>query len=596
MPVVAVSVKRLNKLLARQYAMDDLVHALEQLGNDVEDTAELGMFRCPACATPNDKLSHEDPPKRCDFCGHESEQPFDQYGTDKVIRLDLLADRPDLFDTGGLARALKGFLGLEKGLTEFPVRPGPIEVEVDPIMAQPGTFRPYIVCALVKMPPLDEDALREIMRLQENLHWGIGRDRKLASIGVYDMDTLTPPIRYSVVDPDKFQFCPLGKPGQLMTPAQILSDHPKGQAYADLMDEYERYPILIDANDLVLAMPPIINSDETKCRIGSTRLFLDVTGLSYDATVNSLNTLVCALIEIGGEVESVKMNHSDGSVVTPDLTPRRIELDFTAARRWLGLDFSREEFMEYLRKMRLNVKPKGDVYEVSYPAFRTDIRHEVDVFEDLAIGYGYENISPRLVKSLTIGKSRLEERLSQIVRETMTGLGFSEIMSLNLQSLERHFEKFRLEPGDEHAIVENPKTIEQKIARSHLQTGILETLQKNRRKSVPQMIFELGNVIQINPAMETGINEFRHLAFGIIGPDTGFAEARKILDAVLRELEYKGTFRPTSHPSFSAGRCAEVTGANELWARVGEIHPQVLNNFGLAYPVTYGELRIKQII
>jgi len=596
MPVVAVSVKRLNVLLAKQYAMDDLVHALEQLGNDVEDTAELGLFRCPACATPNDKLSHEDPPKRCDFCGHESEQPFEQYGTDKVIRLDLLADRPDLFDTGGLARALKGFLGLEKGLTEFPVHPGTIEVDVDPIMSEPGTFRPYIVCAVVKMPPLDQDALREIMRLQENLHWGIGRDRKLASIGIYDMDTLASPIRYSAVDPEKFQFCPLGKPGQLMSPAQILTEHPKGQAYAFLMDEYKRYPILIDAKDQVLAMPPIINSDETKCKIGSTCLFLDVTGLSYEATVNSLNTLVSALIEIGGEVESVKMNHKESTVITPDLTPRTIELDYKAACRWLGLDFSREEFMEYIRKMRLNVTPKGDLYEVSYPAFRTDIRHEVDVFEDLAIGYGYEHIPARMVTSLTIGESRQEERLSQIVRETMTGLGFTEIMSLNLQSIERHFEKFRIEPGMEHVIVENPKTIEQKVARSHLQTGILETLQKNRRKTVPQLIFELGNVIHINPEKETGVNEFRHLAFGIIGPETGYAEARKILDAVLRELEYKGEYRAIGHPSFSEGRCAEVSGKNDLWALVGEIHPQVLNNFGLSYPVTYAELRIMQII
>ena len=72
MPVVAVSVKRLNELLGGQYKMDALIKALEQLGCDVEDTAELGIYRCPACQAPNDKLSHEDPPKRCDFCGFES--------------------------------------------------------------------------------------------------------------------------------------------------------------------------------------------------------------------------------------------------------------------------------------------------------------------------------------------------------------------------------------------------------------------------------------------------------------------------------------------------------------------------------------------
>jgi len=596
MPVVAVSVKRLNELLNKQYKMNVLVDALEQLGCDVEDTAELGLFQCPACQTPNDKLEHEEPPKRCDFCGHESEEPFEKYGTDKVIRIDLLADRPDLFDTGGLSRALKGYLELEKGLSQFTVKEGIVEVNVDPVLSQKETFRPYIACAVITMPPLDQTSLREIMRLQENLHWGIGRDRKLSSIGVYDMGTLTPPIKYTTVDPIKFKFCPLGMPGLQMTPQKILEEHPKGVAYAHLMDDYKRYPILMDANDLVLAMPPIINSDETKCKINSSRLFVDVTGITQDAVINSLNTLVSALIELGGEVETVKMNFPEGSKATPDLSPKKINIKFEAAKRWLGLDFSREEFIGYLHKMRLNVEPKKDVYEVSYPAFRSDIRHEVDLFEDLAIGYGFKNIQTKLVPSLTIGEARKEEELSQIVREVMTGLGFTEIMSLHLQSVERHFTKYQMEPGKEHVIIKNPKTIEQKVARCHLMTGIMETFYKNHRKTVPQRIFEVGNIILINPEMETGTNEYRHLAFAIIGPETGYAEGRMVLDSVMRELNYKGDYKPVSHPAFCQGRCAEVTGDAGLWARTGEIHPQVLNNFGLIFPVIYCELRLVKII
>ncbi len=596
MPVVTVSVKRLNELLNKQYKLNVLVDALEQLGCDVEDTAELGLYQCPACQTPNDRLEHEEPPKRCDFCGFESEEPFEKYATDKVIRIDLLADRPDLFDTGGLSRALKGYLKLEKGLSEFTVKEGNIEVNVDPVLSQKETFRPYIACAVITMPPLDQTSLREIMRLQENLHWGIGRDRKLSSIGVYDLGTLTPPIKYTTVDPIEFKFCPLGMPGVQMTPRKILEEHPKGVAYAHLMDNYKRYPILMDANDLVLAMPPIINSNETKCKINSSRLFVDVTGITQDAVINSLNTLVSALIELGGEVETVKMNYPEGPKATPDLSPKKINIKLDAAQNWLGLDFSKQEFMGYIRKMRLNIEPKKDVYEVSYPAFRSDIRHEVDLFEDLAIGYGFKNIQTKLVPSLTIGEARKEEELSQIVREAMTGLGFTEIMSLHLQSVERHFTKYQMEPGKEHVIIKNPKTIEQKVARCHLMTGVMETFYKNRRKTVPQRIFEVGNIMLINPKMETGTNEYRHLAFAIIGPETGYAEGRMVLDSVMRELNYKGDYKPVSHPAFCQGRCAELTGDAGLWARVGEIHPQVLNNFGLTYPVSYCELRLVKVI
>ena len=69
-----------------------------------------------------------------------------------------------------------------------------------------------------------------------------------------------------------------------------------------------------------------------------------------------------------------------------------------------------------------------------------------------------------------------------------------------------------------------------------------------------------------------------------------------ILDSVLRELKKSGEYKPVMHPTFCQGRCAEVTGKDGLWARIGEIHPEVLNNFGLAYPVSYCELRLIKVI
>lgn len=596
MPVVAISVKRLNELLQNPYDMEELVHALEQLGCDVEDTAEQSLYSCPACQAPNEKLSREDPPKRCDYCGFESADAFELFATDRVIRLDLLADRPDLFDVGGLARALKGYLGLEKGLSEFLIVEGSIEVHVDPAMMEPGTFRPFIQCAVVTMPPLDQTSLREIMRLQENLHWGIGRDRKLASIGVYDLDTIEPPINYTTVHPHNFSFHPLGRPGESMSGKQILDAHPKGIAYAHLMKEYQRYPILLDSKRLVLAMPPIINSDETKCKIGTSRLFIDVTGTAKDPVVNSLNTLVSALAELGGRIETCTMVYREGPVRTPSLEPRRIMVHLDKANRWLGLNLNEEELVSCLLKMRLDVEKKETGFQVTYPVFRTDIRHEVDIFEDLAIGYGYDNIEPKMVPTLTIGRQRPEEKLSQTVREVMLGLGFSEIMSLQLQSIERHFGKFGIEPGDEHVVVGNPKTVDQKILRTHMKTGLMETFYKNRRKTVPQKIFEIGNVIQIHPKKETGVGEYRHLAFGVLGPEAGYAEGRAVLDAVLFELGWECEYKPAGFPWFTNGRGAEVTGEKHLWGILGEIHPQVLNNFGLAFPLTYCELRLMTVV
>ena len=248
--------------------------------------------------------------------------------------------------------------------------------------------------------------------------------------------------------------------------------------------------------------------------------------------------------------------------------------------------------------MRLDVTPdekNDDKFVVQYPAFRSDIRHEVDIFEEVLIGYGVDNVKMELVPTLTVGLERPEEHIGNLVRSVMTGIGFIETMSLNLQSEESHFKRFEMEPDKNYVQVDNPKTVNQRVLRYHLMTGIMETFEKNKKKAVPQKIFEIGPITLLNPETETGINEYRHLAFAMTGPDTGYAEVRAVLDSILRELGLKSEYRAAEHPSFIEGRCAEVEIEKGLWARLGEIHPQVLNNFGLAYPVGLCELRLAKV-
>lgn len=592
MPIANVSVKRLNHLLGEEHPLEEIVESVKQLGCDVEDAVEINLYRCPACDSLNEKLATEAAVDRCTFCGLEAEAGFEKFATDAVIRIDLLADRPDLFDVVGLARALKGYLMLEEGMPVFASRPGDIRVEVDPSVLE---IRPYIVCAAAEIPPLDHLVLRELMKLQENLHWGVGRDRKLASIGVYDLDTLAPPIIYKSVDPTGFKFHPLTMPDTAMTPVEILAHHPKGAAYAHLLQPLPRYPLLIDSNGLTLSMPPIINSHETRCRPGTSRLFIDVTGTAEEVVADALNILACAVADLGGKIETVGINYPDRSLSTPDLDPQQIEVSFRDAVNWLGIDLDRDQFKQSIHKMRLAVTPfdnDDDKFTIQYPAYRSDVRHEVDIFEDVLIGYGVENVEMVLVPTMTVSRERPEERTANMVRTVMMGLGYTEIMSLNLQSEENHFLRLGMEPDEFHVRVGNPKTLNQQVVRSHLMTGIMETFVKNKKRAVPQRIFEIGPVTILNPAMETGVDEYRHLAFSVIGPDTGYAEVRAVLDSLLRELGLEAEYHVAGHPSFIDGRCAEVTVENGLWARLGEIHPQVLNNFGLAYPIAFCELRL----
>jgi phenylalanyl-tRNA synthetase beta chain len=598
-PIVSIEADWLNELLGREYPADELVDALEQMGCDVEDVVQMDRFRCPVCQAVVDASLGAEVTRVCTTCGHEGEESFSRVGQMTAIRIDLLAARPDLFDVGGLARALKGFLGQTLGLPQYAVQPGSQRVTVDASVHNADSYRPYIRCAVVNMPELNDAALVSLMKLQEALHWGVGRDRKLASIGVYDMAALTGDIHYRTMHPDDDPFVPLGMPGRQMSGRQILEEHPKGTAYAGLLEELNRYPVLIDDAGQVLSMPPIINSDETRVSLSSRRLFIDVTGISEAAVVRSIDTFVCSLIELGGEVESVEIVGPDGDALTsPNLTPREVDIELAAAKRWLGLPLDAENLTSSLRKMRLGVEPvgaDGQRFRVSYPALRTDIKHMVDVFEDLAIGFGYVHIQPQYVRTMTIGQARGEEDLSQMVRDVMLGLGFGEIMSLPLTTEENHFERFRLQVPPDYPRIANPKLKALKVVRTHLMTGLLEHLRENRRQPMPLKFFEVDNVARLDKQAETGAREERRVAFVEMGEQAGYASIRAVVDALLFELGKTGEFAAEENPSFISGRVARVTADEVIHGRLGELHPEVLTGFGLDYPVALAEICLARV-
>jgi phenylalanyl-tRNA synthetase beta chain len=599
MPIVNIDLPWLNRLLGEPYDTEVLRESLEQIGCDVEDVVDIERSRCPQCGSLVEHPLGQDEVKVCNICDFESETAFKRAGSQQVMRLDLLADRPDLFDVGGLARALRGTLGIESGLPKYVTKPSGLTVKVDNSVHEKTSYRPYIACAVMTLPPVDETSLVAIMKLQENLHWGVGRDRKLASIGVYDLSTIGGNIAYRTIDPDKDPFVPLGMPGKKMSGRQILESHPKGVAYAELLANHKRYPVLIDSKGQVLSMPPIINSDETKLKQGSTHVFIDVTGISQAAVTKSLDTLVCSLAEIGGTIETVKIVDADGKErTTPDLAPRTKEISVAEAKRWLGLPLDENSMAAALRKMRFDVtaasKNSGSS-SVLFPAYRTDIRHMVDLFEDVAIGYGYANIEPRLVRSMTVGTPRPEETLSDRVRQVLLGLGYSEIMSLPLTTEEHQFERLRIATPDKYAQVSNPKLKAYNVVRTHLIGGLFEALRENRRRPMPIGLFEIDNIALLDDAAETGAAEERRMALVEIGKESGYATARSTVDALLRELGWTPEYTAIEHPTFVPGRAASFTVAGKPVGILGEVHPEVLANFGLTYPVALAELTLQRM-
>jgi phenylalanyl-tRNA synthetase beta chain len=599
MPVIGIPLERLRSLLRAEVSPPELLEHFGHLGCDVEGFTQLARVKCNRCGFVAEMTATEEIPPVCEGCAgdlraeHTAMEPLD------VVRMELLAVRPDMFDPGGLARVLRGYLALETGAPHYELGPAALRVTVDGAVRAPDSYRPEIACAVVENVQLDLDALKVIMKLQENLHWAIGRDRKHASIGVYDLDAITPDLTYTVEDPDAYGFTPLGAasagPEHALTLRRILAEHPKGMAYAHLLGDMRRYPILRDSRGTVLSMPPIINSEVTKVTVASRRFFIDVTGLARRVVERTLNIIVTSLLENlpGARAHAVEIAGPEPGVTrrTPDFGLQEMRIVPSHAARTLGVAVSTGDAVALLRRMRHDAEATGpDEVRIGVPPYRNDILHEIDLIEDLAIAYGYHRITPSLVPTFTVGAERPEEVVSNRVREMLCGLGFFEVMTLVLTNPRVHDEALG-RPSNENTVrVSHPVSSEQSMVRASLLPGLLATLEHNVTHPLPQRIFEVGDVTVLDPAAETLAADRRRLACGVVAARVGFEDIKALAEAILREFGAPSDLRAGGGPPFLDGRRAEVWlvpakgGEPRLAMWFGEVHPEVLERFHLQNP------------
>ncbi|MDD2439019.1 MAG: phenylalanine--tRNA ligase subunit beta [Methanosarcinaceae archaeon] len=503
---------------------------------------------------------------------------------DESIDIEFFPDRPDLYSVEGVARALRGFLDLETGLPEYEVKPFEISISVSEELLK---LRPFLGCAVVRGVKFNSESIKSLMDLQEDLHWGLGRNRKKVSIGVHDLAKVKPPFSYLAVDPD-FEFVPLDFT-EKMSMKEILEKHPKGTRFAQLLKGFERYPLIQDSKGNVLSFPPIINGTLTAVSEATTDLFIDVTGLGKEVYM-ALNIVSTALAERGGQLEFVRVINPDGKErMLPDLEPEVRTLTKTEVSKLLGLELSMEELIKQLKRMRFGAKALDEeTLEVQVPAFRADILHNFDLIEDIAVGYGYENLKAKLPGTYTTGKAHPLSLIRIALCEIMTGLGYFEVMPFTLTNEKVHFENMRRPMTDDVTFVLHPISEAQTMVRTTLLPNLLEILSLNQHRELPQKIFEVG---------EVAVNEKngQHVAGVSLHPQANFTEIYEIVDALLREMSLKYEVKESLDPAFLKGRRADLYVEGKKVGVFGEFHPEVITNFELGYALVGFEIDLKAV-
>jgi phenylalanyl-tRNA synthetase beta chain len=515
---------------------------------------------------------------------------LDIEGVDKdIVRVEYNPNRPDLSSDYGVARALRGLLEIETGMPKFKLA-GKSGLSVT-VEATVRKIRPYVIAFVAKNGRLDDETLKQLIMMQEDLHNGVGRKRKKASIGIHNFDVIKFPVIYKTVKGDH-SFRPLDEPSELSI-NQILKNLEIGKQYGQILSAFDSYPLIVDSTGLVLSLPPIINGQATKVNDKCRNLFVEVTATDQKTAEDLLAILAITLYEAGFEIKTVSIDSGKRKIETPQMKARLISADMGYIDSILGLALDAKQIITCLKKSRLDAKAVANKIVCTIPRYRIDISDPIDISEEVAIGYGIYNLEPKFPNSLTTGKKNSLSIYLNAIRETLIGLGMIESLSFLLTSKDVQYKAFGILSKDELS-VEGSKSTEHEILPNSLVPLLLQSLSYNIHEQYPQELFEIGKTFVKSYSI---IEERWSIGAVVAHADASYSNVKSRMQALLRSCFGKEaiTIASTNH-MFMEGRCAEVIFDNKPIGVLGEIVPNAVENFRLRVPVAAFEINLLAII
>ena len=507
------------------------------------------------------------------------------------MKVEITPDRPDLLSTHGLGRALKAYLGIKTGLVKYAVKKSDIKISIDKSVEK---VRPFTVAAVVKNLKLDYEKIKEIINIQEKIHNTFARKRKKVAIGIYPLENIKPPIKYLAEKADKIRFIPLDFDKE-MSGREILERHPKGKEYAHLLKGHDVYPIFVDSRHKILSMPPIINSQELGRVSEKTKdIFIECSGHDLNSLNQVLNLIVTTLADMKGDIYSVELDYGSKKIITPDLAPEKREIKLKYINNVLGLKLKGKEAVELLKRMNYDASGNEKI-SVLVPKYRTDIWHDIDIADDVARAYGFNNMEPSFPQVHSIAETLPENDCAARLRDLIVGFGYNETFTFALTSKDDQFRKMNTKPCL-HVELGNAKEQTINMVRVWLLPELIKFLVNNRSREYPQRIFEINDIVVQDNKEDIRSRNVTKLCCASAHEKANFTEVKQVLDYLGQTLNLNLRLKELKHDSFIEGRCASILLNDREIGFLGEVNPIVLDNFGLQVPVCALEIEIENLL
>jgi len=515
---------------------------------------------------------------------------LDIEGIDKEkIRVEYNPNRPDYSSDIGVFRSLNGLLNVKIGLPTFKYYSDRLyRITIDPSVNQ---IRPIILFFVAKNDKINNFILNQLILMQEDLHNGIARGRKKAAIGIHDLDAIKFPLIYNTRAGND-SFIPLGQT-QPFRFKEVLSDLEVGKQYANLLKNFNQYPTISDKNNNVISFPPIINSNNTKITDKSKNLLIEITGTNLETCQSILAIISYYLYDEGYELFSGFV-HENKSIYSSLklLKDKTVIVDKNIIKRYLGLDLSIKDIIQILNRCRIGISiSKNKRIKCFIPSYRIDVITPIDIVEEVAIGYGIDNLeSTTPLFPISSGVRNNSFRKIDEIKETLIGLGLLEMV--NFTMLDRTISTiFNFADNDllENIKVNESKSKEHEFLRTNILSSLVHNLSYNVHEEYPQKIFEIGKTFGFN----NKITEQWNLGVLLASNNANYTEAKSILQSIFKiNFEMDFTTRRNDNNLFLKGRSADILHENKLIGFIGEISPDLITKFNLRVPLSGFELNL----
>jgi phenylalanyl-tRNA synthetase beta chain len=522
---------------------------------------------------------------------------------DRVIKIELNdTNRPDLWSTAGLARQLRLRAGGKRPEYGFFSREGAPKAAKRMVLVEASVKgpRPFLAGFVVTGAPISDALLKDMIQTQEKLCWNFGRRRRMISMGLYRTAIIKWPVVYKAVDPKSVKFVPL-QGDRAMDLREILAEHPKGREYGFILENEPLHPLLTDSEGSVLSYPPIINSaDLGAVQVGDRELFIELTGTDLPSLTLAASIIACDFADAGFTVEPVAVRYPYDTpfgreVVFPYYFQAPVSVEAAKVSRLLGRSFTVQAIVEALGLMGCATGSHGQYVTLYPPEYRNDFLHPVDIIEDVMMGKGMAFFEPERPRDFTIGRLSTVEVFSRRVKGILVGLGCQEMIYNYLGSGKDFVERMGVD-GSSAVRISNPMSENFEYLRDSPLPSLLGSESVSSRAAYPHRIFEVGKVAFRDAAENHGVSTRQRL--GLLSAHAGadYNEIASHVSTIMYFLGREYSVEESEDPRFIPGRRADLLYKGKKAGIFGEVHPRVLEAWGIGMPCAAAELDVESLI